>query len=302
MENRKTITVLTVLIVVLAGIVATIGLVSGGTKEYGDIQTSFGETIKLYNKGLYARDSVSMASQAIAQDFITLILGIPLIGASFYLLHKRQTLGLFLLTGTIAYFLYTYTSYAILVTYNPLYLIYIAIMTLSFYAFILCMKATLQGGLCNRCIQQFPIKLIRRFLWITGVAMGLKWLAGIVPTIASNTAPADLEQYSTLGIKTLDLGFVIPACFVTIYLLKKKSKWGYLLAVVLVNKGVTMTAAVSMMAFLMRYNGVDLSISELIMFPVLFIICGICMVVLFRHMLGIQFGELPGKTQNNTTL
>ncbi|MDO5293501.1 MAG: hypothetical protein Q4F05_12220 [bacterium] len=283
MENIKTIKVLTVLIVALAGIAALIGLFSSGAKEYDDIKTAFGETIKLYNKGLYARDSVSMATQAIAQDFITLVIGIPLVTLSLCLLHNRKAVGAFLLTGTIAYFLYTYMSYSFLITYNPLYLIYVAIMTLSLYDFILCMKAILQGGLCKRLEKQFPVKLISRFLIITGLVLGMMWLGRIVPTITTNTAPAGLEHYSTLGIQTLDLGVVVPACFVSGYLLKKKKEWGYLLAVVLVCKAVTMTAAVSAMAILMRIRGVEMKPLELIVFPVLFVTCTYCSLKLFKR-------------------
>ena len=53
---------------------------------------------------LYARDSVSMASQAIAQDFVTLVIGIPLLIISFCSVVKRDSArGWFLLTGTLGY-------------------------------------------------------------------------------------------------------------------------------------------------------------------------------------------------------
>ena len=289
MENIKTLKVLTVLVVLLSGFAAIVGIFSGGTKEYSDIVSAFGETIQLYNKGLYARDSVSVATQAIAQDVITLVVGIPFVLTSLYLIKKRSTVGLFLLTGTIAYFLYTYTSYAFIAMYNPLYLVYVFIMSFSFYGFILCMKIILQSGICNMLSGQFPVNSLSKFLWITGLIIGLMWLGRIVPTIANHTAPFGLEHYSTLGIQTLDLGFIVPACFVTGHLLRKRNQWGYLLSVVLVSKAVTMTAAVSTMAIMMKIHGVEISAIEMIVFPVLLVICSYFMVKIFKHMKGSKF-------------
>ncbi|BBF42389.1 hypothetical protein lbkm_1071 [Lachnospiraceae bacterium KM106-2] len=273
MKSMKTIKILTVISIILAGIVSLIGICSSGMKQYSDVTSVYGETIKLYNKGLYARDSVSMANQAIAQDFITIVVGIPLVLLSLYFINKRKAKGLFLLTGTMAYILYTYTSYSFLMIYNPLYLAYVAIMAISFYAFVLCIKEILQEGICNCFTEQFPVKTLSRFLWATGFIIGLMWLGRIMPSIVNHTAPFGLEHYSTLGVQSLDLGFIVPACFVSGYLLKKKNQWGYLLSVVIVCKAVTMAAAVSAMAIFMRINGVVVSNAEMGIFPAIMIIC-----------------------------
>jgi len=289
MKNMKIIKILTILIVVLSAFAAMIGLFSCNKQNYIDIITSFGEKVELYNKGIYARDSVSMASQAVAQDFITLTVGIPMILVSLYFIHRRKTKGLFLLTGTLAYFLYTYTSYSVLITYNPLYLVYLVLMSSSFYAFILCMKGILEDENCSSFSDLFPVRALSNFLLITGFVLGGRWLVKVVPTILSNKAPFGLEQYPTLGIQSLDLGFIVPASFVSAYLLRKKNKWGYVLSIVLVNKAVTMTAAVSAMAFLMKLNGVNLGVFDLAMFPILFTMCAYCLVKLLLQFKDSKF-------------
>lgn len=286
MKSMKTIMALTIAILLLSVIATTIGLFSKEEQEYPAVVTTYGESIELYNKGIYARDSLSMGSQAVAQDFVTIILGVPLLIISLLLLNKKSAKGICLLTGTLGYFLYTYASYSFLIVYNPLYLVYVLIMILSFYSFILSMNHMNKSGIMNNFSEKFPVKSMGRFMWIVAVMLGGLWLGRILPTVMNGTAPINLEHYSTLGIQTLDLGFVVPASLVAGYLLSKRNKWGYILSVVLVIKAVTMTAAVSAMTILMRRNGVKLSFLENFMFPVLFTICVYFLIQLLRNIKG----------------
>lgn len=286
MKSMKTIMALTIAILLLSVIATTIGLFSKEEQEYPAVVTTYGESIELYNKGIYARDSLSMGSQAVAQDFVTIILGVPLLIISLLLINKKNAKGICLLTGTLGYFLYTYASYSFLIVYNPLYLVYVLIMILSFYSFILSMNHMNKSGIMNNFSEKFPVKSMGRFMWIVAVMLGGLWLGRILPTVMNGTAPINLEHYSTLGIQTLDLGFVVPASLVAGYLLSKRNKWGYILSVVLVIKAVTMTAAVSAMTILMRRNGVKLSFLENFMFPVLFTICVYFLIQLLRNIKG----------------
>lgn len=283
-NSKKIVIILSILVVVLSATVALIGVFSNQAKEYADITTSFGETIQLYQKGVYARDSVSMASQAIAQDVVTLIVAIPLLVISLWLVRKQNGKGMILLTGTIGYFLYTYTSYAFLMVFNSLYLVYVILMALSFYAFILCLMELNRFDIGNLVTDRFPRKSLSGFFFAAGIMIMGMWLGRIVPALVDGSAPTGLEQYSTLGIQTLDLGFVVPTCMVTAYLLEKGKKWGYLLATVFVVKMLTMTSAVSAMIILMQKNGVSVSIGERLLFPTLLLISVFFMVKMLRGM------------------
>ncbi|MDD6480729.1 MAG: hypothetical protein PUF65_00425 [Lachnospiraceae bacterium] len=285
MKNKKKIVmVLSVFIIILSAIAAMIGIFSNQIKEYADVTTSFGETIQLYNKGLYARDSISTASQAIAQDVVTLVVAIPLLIISLYLVKKKSKKGLFLLTGTVGYFLYTYTSYAFLVVFNALYLVYVVLMILSFYSFILCLMELNQFEIREMVSDSFPRKTLSVFFFAVGIMLMGMWLGRILPALMNGSAPVGLEHYSTLGIQTLDLGWVVPASIVTAYLLRKENKWGYLLAIVFVIKMITMTAAVSAMIVFMQINGVAVSVMEKILFPVLLLISIYFMAIMWRKL------------------
>ncbi len=283
MKYRKVVSILTSLIILLSIIAAITGIFSNNVEMHADITTVRGEIVQLYNKGLYARDSVSMAAQAIAQDIVTLIVGIPLLAIALFMVRKGSLKGVLLLTGTLGYFLYTYTSYAFLMMYNPFFLIYVALMALSFYAFVLCM-VTFQGyDLKQSFTDKFPVKSLSALFSFMGLMLCTMWLGRIVPSLFSNTPPYGLEHYSTLGIQTLDLGVIVPACFVTASLLWRKRPWGYLLSVVLVLKMITMLTAVCAMVISMQINGVDVSIVEMIVFPAFTILSIIFMVKILKE-------------------
>ena len=283
MKNKKLIYIISVIVIILSFIASVKGVFSNEVHVYPNVITAFGEEVELYQKGIYARDSVSMATQAIAQDTITLVIGIPMAIISLFLIMKDNKKGIFLLTGTIGYILYTYASYSFLAFFNGFYLVCIAIMTLSFYDFILCICELNRYNLKDEFTGEFPRKGLSRFLWITGVVIGLMWLGRIAPAIINNSAPFGLEHYSTLSIQTLDLGVVVPACFVTGYLLRKEKQMGYLFSIVLVVKAVTMAAAVSAMAISMKLHAIEISYGELIIFPVIFCICTFFMMRILKE-------------------
>ena len=93
MKNKKAITVLVIIIAILSFVSSAMGVFSG-QGEIAD-QHQFlslrGENITLYGRGIYQNDSVSLAAQAIAQDAVTLVLGIPMLIISL-VLAKRDCL------------------------------------------------------------------------------------------------------------------------------------------------------------------------------------------------------------------
>lgn len=285
MKNKRIIyilSILSILIIILSIPASLTGIFSNEVHVHPNVITAFDEEIELYQKGLYAKDSVSMATQAIAQDTVTLILGIPLIIISLLFIKNDNKKGMFLLTGTVGYFLYTYTSYSFLMFFNSFYLVYIAVMALSFYDFILCICELNKYNLKDEFTDKFPRRGLTIFLFVTGIVIGLMWLGRIVPALMSNGAPFGLEHYSTLAIQTLDLGFIVPACMVTGYLLKKDKQMGYLFSIVIVVKAVTMAAAVSTMAISMKLHSVEISNAELPVFPTIFCLCTFFMIKILR--------------------
>ena len=133
MSRKKIVVIISVIVIVFSLICSVLPLITSGELAEKTVISTFGETVTLYGKGLYARNSVSGAVQAIAQDMVTLFMIVPGMIAALLMIRKGRVIGMFLLTGLFGYMLYTYMSYAFLMFYNDLFLLYVINMTLSLW-------------------------------------------------------------------------------------------------------------------------------------------------------------------------
>ena len=255
MKNQKTVFVIAVLVIVFSVICSVLPLITKSELADKTVISTLGEMVTLYGKGLYARNSRSSAVQAIAQDLVTLFMVVPGMIISLIGIKKKKLSGMFLLTGMFGYMLYTYMSYAFLMFYNDLFLLYVANMTLSFYGIVLCIMDLFGNPWIEDIKKDMPVKGIRIFLIISGVMISLMWLGRIFPTLGKDVAPADFGNSVTLVIQAMDLGIIVPACFVIAHLLKIRHKLGYILGPVIIVKAVTLVTAVLLMAIFVHVSG-----------------------------------------------
>lgn len=280
-----------ILVLFLAGlsIIASIaGLFMDHSIEMTSYISVYGEEVQLQGKGLYKFDSVSVAAQGIASDLITLIVGVPLLLASSYFTSRGSFKAKLLFTGTLGYFLYTYMSYTFLWMYNPLFLIYVALMSLSFYAFVIMMTSFELSSIVTHFKEGLPVRYIGGFQVFIGVMLLLLWLGKIIPTISYDnvlavTAPVGLEHYTTLVIQGMDLGFIVPTAFLSGILIIKRKPLGYLLSAVVTLKGITMLTAITAMMINMVLSDVAVSPVEVVIFLIFDLLAIGALVQLLRN-------------------
>lgn len=283
MKYKKTVILLVGCIIILSIFASAVGIFSNAGPGVHEIESFRGETIKIYGKGLYRNDSVSVAAQGIAQDMVTVVLGVPLLIISLCLALKGSLKGRLLLTGTLGYFLYTYISYVFLWMYNPMFIVYVVLMSSSFFAFTLLMMSFDINNLSSAFDENLPVKFLGGFQIFFAAALCLLWMGKIIPTITNGSVPAGLEHYTTLVIQGLDLGFIVPTAILSGILLIKRKPFGYLLSSVMIMKGFTMGAALTAMIINQYLAGVSMGIIEIIMFPVFSLVIFYCMVLLLKN-------------------
>lgn len=286
MKYKRTISLLIGCIIILSVFASLVGIFSNAGSGVRQIESFRGETIKIYGKGLYGNDSVAVAAQGIAQDIITVALGIPLLIVSLYLALKDSLRGRLLLTGTLGYFLYTYISYVFLWMYNPMFIVYVMLMSASFFAFTLLMMSFDIKNLSSAFNKKLPVKFLGGFQIFFAAALWLLWMGKIIPTITNGTVPVGLEHYTTLVIQGLDLGFIVPIALLSGVLLIKRKPFGYLLSSVIIMKGFTMGAALTAMIISQYLAGVSMGIIEIIMFPMFSLVIFYCMILLLKNING----------------
>jgi hypothetical protein len=243
MDNKKTITILVYLIAVLATVATSIGIFSGGGPGTSTITSVRGEQITLYGKGVYHHMSAEVAPQGIAQDVVTLFIAIPLLLTSLFLYRKESLLGSVLLTGTLGYFLVTYLFFTMMAMYNQLFLVWVVLLSLCFYAFLIAFKSLDERALAAIIEHRIKIRLSGGFLIFCSVSIALLWLSIVLPPALSGNIPNQVEHYTTLVVQALDLSILLPASFIAGVLLIRKRPFGFKLsAVYYVFLSILMTA------------------------------------------------------------
>jgi hypothetical protein len=277
MKYKNTISLLVIIVAILSIFSTAYAIFSNQVQGGYEYKSIYGESVSIYGKGLYEHDSVSMAAQAIAQDYVTLFLGVPLLLLSFYLYRKGLLKGSLLLTGTLGYFLYTYASYSFLSMYNQLFLIYVVLMSASFFAFTLMMLSFDIVHLPMFFSEKMPIKFLGGFLLFVSFVFGMMWTGKLgFPLLNDTPPPEDLQHYTTFVIQALDLGFVVPVGLLAGVLLIMRKPFGYLLAPVIIIKEITLLTAMTAMIFLQIKAGVEIGsllVWSIILFNLLVIYC-----------------------------
>lgn len=283
MRYKKPISILVIVIIVLSFTASAYGVFSRQGPGPHEFKSLYGETVQLYGKGLYQSNSVSVASQGIAQDVVTMILGIPLLILSLYLFRKGSIKGRLLLAGTLGYFLYSYISYVFLCVYNPLFLVYVILMSSCLFAFILTLMSFDLENLGSCFHPKIPVRFLSGFLFFLAAALGLMWLGMIVPPLLKGTVPPALEHYTTLVIQAMDLGFVVPTAILGGVLLLKRKPFGYLLTSVMIIKGLSMGTALTAMIIGQLLAGVTVSFAIIVLFPAVNLLMVYCMFIVMKN-------------------
>jgi hypothetical protein len=269
------------LIFVLALLAALAGVWPATGTPY-PLTTFRGEEVTINARGLYYWDTVSSAAQMQANDLVTLVLALPLLGISYWLTLRGSLRGKLLLTGTLGFILYTYITMCFGAAYNKLFLVYVALFSLSLFAFILSMMSFDLSALSTHFSEKLPRGWIAGLLFFAATFLSLAWLGRIAATFAPDAIPA-LDNTTSMFIQAMDLGIIVPVCILSGILLLRCHPWGYLLASVGLTKFLTLGIAVSLMGLNMARVGVPVSIVELVIFPGMALAGVVMTVILLKH-------------------
>ena len=267
------ITLMTLSIAVLSTIAACAGIFSRGGPGPTEHVSVHGQKVVLHGEGVYRHMSADVAIQGIAQDWITLGAGVPLLLFSLFLFRKNSRRGAILLAGSAFYFFVTYLFYLAMAMFNPLYLMYVALLSLSFFTVALTAITLMK----HEWTGLFPEKLARRaglFMMINAGMVAMLWLGVILPPLLDGSIyPQEVQHYTTLIVQGFDLGLLLPLGALSGWLAFRGKPVGYLLtSVYLVFLCVLMLALIAKIAF-MGHAGANI-------FPVVFIMPTIFMISL----------------------
>lgn len=282
MIHQKSITLLVLMITILALLAASSGVFSTGGPGPYEYTSIRGETVLVYGQGIYKDMSAEVAPQGIAQDVVTLLIGIPLLLISLYFTCKGSLRGKILLAGSLGYFLVTYLFYLVMGMFNRFYLIYVILLGSSFFALALTMLSLYSEEIHTRFNPKLPTKFLGGFLIFNSLAIGSLWLQIVLPSLLYGVIPKEVEHYTTLIVQGLDLGLLLPLSFLSGALLIKKRPFGYLLAPVYYIFLSILMSALTAKIIAMALLGINV-IPVIVIIPTITLITMSCAAVILRY-------------------
>jgi hypothetical protein len=221
---------LAILIVILAVVAAGAGLFWQDGGSSFTFKTLRGQSAEIYGRGLYRYDSVFTGAGFKGQDAVTLFLGAPLLVLTTVLYRRGSLRGGLLLTGVLAYFLYVYASMAVGAAYNNLFLVYVALFSASFFAFVIAFTSIDLQALPASTLSSLPRRGPAAFMFAGGLVTLIVWGGPLVGALIQNQPVPLLDSYTTMVTYALDLALITPSCFIAGALILRRDPLGYRLA------------------------------------------------------------------------
>lgn len=210
----------------------------------------------LFAPGLY-RDNAGLVAQAIGQDVITLFVALPALTISAYLAGRGSQRARLIWLGLLIYTTYTYASYAFGLRFNPLFLVYVALLGCSTYALVTGLVDTDWAGVRNGFGERTPVKVVSTFLLVMAALFYLMWLSESLPASLAGVAPQSVQEEGTPTnvIHVLDMAWLLPALVIGGISLWRRRPVGYVLGAALLAELAFLALAILAMVVLQARAG-----------------------------------------------
>ncbi len=227
----------------------------------------------VFISGLY-RDTPYFVAQAVAQDLISLAVVLPTLIITAFLASRGSPRARLVWLGGLVYLVYTYVVAAFDVSFNPLFLVYVALLGCSLYALIGGLVTADMAGIKACFTEKTPVKIVGIYLVVLAVLFYFMWLSEIVPALMTGEIPQSIRDNGTPtnAVHVLDMAWVLPSFGITAVSLWRRQALGYTLAGVILSYGVLLVLAILSMVVFMIREGHPVVVPQVVIFGALFVI------------------------------
>jgi len=206
--------------------------------------------IGVFNQDVYEKViSYDLLPGTVAQDVITIIASVVLLSLSLKVKdtdEKKQII----VVSLLAYLFNGYGIYVIERVYNWLYLLYMAIVALSFWSVVYALTNINHDALVQAKAPNWVRNLSAGCLFFTAALFYILWTGQLLPLML---AGEKIEFFYSIFI--LDMAFVLPALVISGVLLIKKNVLGLIFAPILFFKAFTLLFSVGLGGLLKPFYG-----------------------------------------------
>lgn len=287
MKTYKTIAALCVLVALVAGIAAALGVFGRGSGETASAVSIRGERFEYVTDGVYAYNAERVVAEGVGWDIVTLLLAVPALLLTVPGLVRGSLRARLLALGLLSYFFYQYFMYAMYWALGPLFPVFIALFVAAAVGIVRIVGTIDVASLPDRLGDTFPRKGMAVFSLAVGLLLVGMWTR-LIATALSGDVTGALYGGTTLSVQALDLGIVVPIAITTAVLLWRERPAGYLLATALAIKGVSMAAAICAMLVVAAVVEGSLDVAGFGTFAIITVAAGTLAYRMFRSIRSAQ--------------
>lgn len=216
------------------------------------------------------RDNPNFVAQALGQDVVTLAVALPVLVVGAVLAGRGSERARLIWLGALVYLVYTYVIYALVVLFNPLFLVYVALLGCSLYALIWGLATTDFAGIKTRFTRKTPTRAVSIFFAAMATLFYFTWLSEVVPALLAGEVPRSVTANGTPtnAVHVLDMAWILPAIALTAFDLWRRKPLGYALAGVLLTFLTLLAAAIMSMMVYMNLYGQPVALGMAVVFGV----------------------------------
>ena len=158
------------------------------------------------------RDSPSYAGNARGTFVVILLVALPALLTAMRFSARGSLRAGFVWLATVGYLLYNAVLTSFSLRFNPLFLLYVASLSLGVASLVAVLRCLDAGLLARRLSPRVPVRAIAAYLIVTAAAFALLWLRDVVPAMLSGGVPQSIRgtSLSTNVVEVIDLAFTLP--------------------------------------------------------------------------------------------
>lgn len=186
----------------------------------------------LFWRPTYERETHEWATQAIGGDVVNLLVVVPLLLVSALGLRRGSMAARFVWLGTLGYLLYNFLIYCFAVHFNALFLVYCAVLGLSFYGSIAGLLSLVPFEVAGSYGSRAPARTTGVVFLLMASVTTFQWVREIVGALLSGRVPRSVTETGlpVNPIWVLDLCFLLPGLAVTGVMLLRRRPLAFVFA------------------------------------------------------------------------
>lgn len=195
-------------------------------------------------------------------DLVTLCIAAPLLVWSLLAVQRGSQRAVLVWYSMLGFSVYNYAYYLFGASLNWLFPAYVALFTVPVFALILALGRLDADRLAEEFSPTGTLRWVVGYMLLSGGGLTLAWLGQWALFMTTGSEPA-IGAKAFQIVAAIDLSLMVPWFLLGAVLLLRRKPWGYVIAPIIVMKGVTYTLVLTATSTVAAQRGIEGSAGQI---------------------------------------